>query len=337
MSIHEDKSAGCGAHGFSGGKPEKAVVTVKAPAKVNLFLKVLGMRADGYHDIESLLCPVSLWDILDIELRDDGRIELDMQVEDVPGSRKLEKTGPGENLAVRAACLLRDRAGCIDGADIRLKKRIPVGGGLGGGSSDAAAVLMGLNALWDLNIEKRELMDLGCEIGCDVPALVHGGMVLVEGMGERVRRPDIDLSGSTGKMNLVLANPGFSVSTGDIYSRYNGGLTAGDGEVSMLLLSMVQGEAGEAAGRLRNDLQEVVFRKYPLIEILAEHLKAAGAIDVLLSGSGSTVFGLAESERHAMLIAGGLVERSGFPVWTKVVQTVPDGVMVAHGPLEARV
>ncbi|MFW6152272.1 MAG: 4-(cytidine 5'-diphospho)-2-C-methyl-D-erythritol kinase, partial [Verrucomicrobiota bacterium] len=288
MSIHRKKKAVRGAEGLSGGNTRNAVVTVNAPAKVNFFLKVLGLRPDGYHEIESLVCPVSLWDILEFELRDDGQIKLDMQVGDVPGCRNLEKTGHRDNLAVKAASLLQERSGCAVGADIRLKKRIPVGGGLGGGSSDAAAVLIGLNALWALDVEKRQLMEMGAELGCDVPALVHGGMTLVEGAGERVRYPDVDLSGPAGKMHLVLANPGFSVSTGDIYSRYNGGLTTGHGEVSILVLTLVQGEASRAAGLLRNDVQEVVFRKYPLIEILAENLRAAGAIDVLLSGSGAT-------------------------------------------------
>ncbi len=336
MSIHRKKNAVRGAEDLSGGNTRKAVVTVNAPAKVNFFLKVLGLRPDGYHDIESLVCPVSLWDILEFELRDDGQIKLDMRVENVPGCRKLEKIDHRDNLAVRAASLLQERSGCAAGVDICLKKRIPVGGGLGGGSSDAAAVLTGLNALWALDIEKRQLMEMGAELGCDVPALVHGGMTLVEGAGERVRYPDVDLSGA-GKMHLVLANPDFSVSTGDIYSRYNGGLTTGRGEVNMLVLPLVQGEASGVAGLLRNDLQEVVFRKYPLIEILAENLRAAGAIDVLLSGSGATVFGLADNQQHAASVAGELVKRSGFPVWTEVAQTVPDGVMVAHGPLEARV
>lgn len=314
-----------------------ASVKVEAPAKVNLFLKVLGTRPDGFHDIESLVCPVSLCDSVELENREDGRLQIDVSFGELPGRERLESIPMEDNLAFKAAEFLKNTACCEQGVNIRLHKRIPVGGGLGGGSSDAAAVLTGLKVLWNLEISRHELEGIGSVLGCDVPALMRGGLVLAEGAGEKVRNLHEETGKSRIEGRLVLANPGFPVSTRDVYSRFNGGLTARGAEGNMSVLSLAKKSFKEAACCLYNDLQEVVFKKYPLIEILAANMKKAGAMGVLLSGSGATVFGLADDEEHAKCVEKDLVNASEFPVWTRVVEALPDGVMVAHGPLEARV
>ena len=157
-----------------------------AHAKINLTLEVLGTRPDGYHDLRSVVTTIPLHD--DVELLDAsaGEVTVEMAADGV----EMPCVPPETNLAVRAARALREACGVARGVHIRIVKRIPIGAGLGGGSADAAAVLNGLNALWELKLPKERLCAIGAEVGSDVPALVLGGVVLMEGRGERVRAID---------------------------------------------------------------------------------------------------------------------------------------------------
>ncbi|NLF22022.1 MAG: 4-(cytidine 5'-diphospho)-2-C-methyl-D-erythritol kinase [Lentisphaerae bacterium] len=305
----------------------ETVCRVAAPAKINLTLEVLGRRADGYHDIRSILVPVSLADDVELRESDGDRLEV------VPDDVDTGAIGPAaENLALRAAGLLRRRAGLARRVAIRIVKRIPVGGGLGGGSADAAATLAGLNRLWGLDWPQARLMELAAELGSDVPALVHGGAVCIEGRGERVT-PVLDADrrgGDTPGFCVLLVNPGLAISTGEIYRTRAEGLTSSPDSYTITHSALRSGDVEAAATGLFNGLEERVFSKYPVVGRLARQLKTTAAAGVLLSGSGATVFALvrnaAQAERIRRSLPGGY--------WSRVVWTLPDGVMAAHGFLE---
>jgi 4-diphosphocytidyl-2-C-methyl-D-erythritol kinase len=151
-------------------------LALPAPAKINLFLHVLGRRTDGYHELQTVLCLIDLADWVDIERRDDGQVR---RTGDVIGA-------PDDDLALRAARLLQQRTGTRHGADISITKRIPAGAGLGGGSSDAATTLIALNRLWGTGLDRAQLAELGLALGADVPFFVHGRNAFAEGRGERL-------------------------------------------------------------------------------------------------------------------------------------------------------
>lgn len=307
--------------------PDKDRIVVKANAKINLFLEVIGKRPDGYHDLRSVVAPVDVSDSITLE-RIDSAIELSMDCSPLRCSATDNDCGwfapvsEVENIAYKAAVLLKKSSKSPYGVKIGIKKCIPIGGGLGGGSSDAAAVLNGLNELWGAGMSVSELMSIGSELGSDVPAFVHGGMVLIEGVGERVTPLKISVGGREGWW-LVLLNPGFPVMTGDIYSRYSPSLTSGSIPFSNMVCAVEKGDLRLAADSLYNSLQETVFRKYPLIAMVAEGLEKAGAAGVLLSGSGASVFGLAKDEDDAHRVAGAVEGVLGFAVWHKVARTCP--------------
>lgn len=233
-------------------------MTVEAYAKINWTLEVLGARSDGYHEIRSVVLPIPLHDTVVIEPAADVTCEM-------PGMDVAQDA----NLAYRAAIALRAATGCARGARISIEKRIPFGAGLGGGSADAAAVLNGLNCLWNLHLPNGELCEIAAGIGSDVPALTLGGAVLMEGRGERVtpcggdvRLPDV--------RDVVAFTPGIFSSTSAVY-----------GEFQM-----------EDRGLGPNDLQPAALRLYPGIGDAISRLEHEGLKRVTMSGSGSAVYGL---------------------------------------------
>jgi len=299
-------------------------VALQAPAKINLFLEVRGRRTDGYHDIRSVVTPVSLWDSMVLESVPGG-IELvsDPHVwfKGVPWPLTLGRAD--DNLAVRAARLFKSWTGCrCGGVRIRLKKRIPVGGGLGGGSADAAAVLLGLNRLWGTNLSASELMAMGARLGCDVPALVAAAPALMEGRGEIITplqkvRPNLALW-------LVLVYPGFSVSTGDVYQRCDRDLTIrpANTKFTAILDGLESGRKYRIADGLFNTLERTVFRKYPVLKIIKNVLEKAGSPGVLLSGSGSTVFALTSSQDQGNRLIRRVRAEVGLPLWMATVRAM---------------
>ena len=246
-----------------------------AHAKVNLTLEVLGTRPDGYHELRSVVTTIPLHD--DVELLDAPAGE--MTVEMSGDGMEVPHVPCEENLAVRAARALAAAAGVSRGVHIRIVKRIPVGAGLGGGSADAAAVLNGLNELWGMGLPKERLCEIGAEVGSDVPALVLGGMVLMEGRGERVRpmvrraRPTTGGSRSCATESewsrFVLRIPPVCASTARVYAEFR----------------------PEDCGKCRNDLQPAACRLYPAIAETIAEMEAEGLGDVQMTGSGSAVFG----------------------------------------------
>ena len=273
------------------------MIRVLAPAKVNLTLRVLGRRTDGYHDIESLVQKISIYDRVTILEKDEPGILLTCSDPSLP-------TGP-DNLAYRAGELMIKRCRKAErGISLHLDKTIPSGAGLGGGSSDAAAVLMGLNTLWELSLAREELVEFGKEIGSDVPLFLHPSPALITGRGEKVDPSPILVDAT-----YVVVFPGFSVSTRWAYSNFR--LTK---EPDKYRISGLYKTAKGALppdqwqGLLVNDLEEAVTISHPEIGRCREGLLRAGATASLMSGSGSAVFGLFEDKRTAENAARRLME-----------------------------
>lgn len=273
---------------------------IEAPAKVNFTLEVFGVRPDGFHSLRSVVVPVSLCDTLEIEL--DRGISSD--------------TGFDGCLCVKAAEALRRACCTAAGAHITVEKRIPTGGGLGGGSADAAATLVALNELWSLGMSRAELAEIGAQVGSDVPALVLGGAVLMEGRGERVSRieipPDV-------RLHMVLVNPGVFCSTAAVYAHCAGRLQNDASILYNMVSAMRSGDVTAVGAALMNDLQHSASRLHPEIDMAASALRDAGAHAVLMSGSGSTVFGLVPDETRGREIAAFL-EAKGY--WARCVHTI---------------
>ena len=269
------------------------------------------MRTDGYHEIRSLVTPISLADEISFQPSD----EVTLSVES-PVAEDLSRIGPVEsNLAFRAASLLKRVTGCRKGVSMVLSKHIPVGSGLGGGSADAAAVLNGLNAFWDLGVDRNELVRLGAELGSDVPALVMGGITLMEGRGERVteepRFPSFD---------LVLVFPGIFTSTAKVYKNCVPQLTNGGQILDNMRHALFSGEASAVAAALFNGLTEAAEALHPEIAHARSALLATGALGASMSGSGSCVFGLVRDLTHATALARNLC-RAGLDA--RVAHTCP--------------
>ena len=265
---------------------------IRAPAKINLSLRVVGRRADGYHLLDTIMVPVSLYD--DIEL-----LKLRRGAEQKKNPAQLIKlrcdhplVPDGEqNLAYRAARLLLDKAKSRQPIEIRIRKRIPVGAGLGGGSSDAAATLVGLNRLLKLGFSARQLERLGLKLGADVAFFVRGRPARARGIGERLQ----PLPGFA-RHWLVIVYPGFPVSTAWVYQNLPAKLTKPI--VNTSIASLLTG-SGNLAEMLVNDLEGVTLGRYPKIGLLKRKLLCAGAAGSLMSGSGSSVFGIFGSKRKA--------------------------------------
>ncbi len=303
-----------------------------AHAKINLYLEVLGKRENGYHDLRSVVVPISLHDTIVLEPSD--TIETIFDKVDLPPCCCLELPDSDSNLTTRAARALKEALGYPGGVRIRISKRIPLGGGLGGGSADAAAVLRGVMDLWGVTVPHDELMALAATLGCDVPALLHGGAVLMEGVGDRVSPFELGCPDTPeGTWWLVIANPGFCISTADVYARHDLSLTS-DAPLYINAVSVLEGGDLFSAGQgLFNSLQATVVRKYPLVGMVVDQFDQAGALGALVSGSGASVFGLARDEAHAEIMAAKVKQELDGTVWTRIVTLLPDGVMAAHGPL----
>jgi len=262
---------------------------VKAHAKINLLLDVSGIRPDGYHELTTLMQTLSLCDDVLLE----PAPEINLAVE---GSGLT--AGP-ENLAWRAAGLLRQRTGYRGGAGIRLIKRIPLAAGLAGGSADAAAVLLGLNKMWRLDLGMRDLSQLGAELGSDVPFCLWGGTALCRGRGELVTPlPALPPAG------VLLVKPHFGVSTADVYRRYDALPDPGHPDSRRMLTAVENADLSGVAKNLGNSLERVTLAMHPEIGLIKDAVAAAGATGVLMSGSGPTVFGLFPDPPSAVRAAG---------------------------------
>ena len=264
-------------------------ISLKSHAKVNLFLEVLWKRDDGYHEIESLIQEISLCD--DILLKDRLR-----GITILCPNKKIYIPSNHNNLAHKAAKLLMTKFSIKKGVSITIEKKIPVGAGLGGGSSNAASVLKGLHQLWNIGLNNEQLQELGAEIGSDVPFFINGGTALVKGRGVKIHTRF-----NTPKIWFVLAVPNISVSTKWAYGRLDRKLTRNINSAKLQESKKLQFK--DIVDKLFNRLEGVVLKEYPLIEVVKEKMMACGASGALMSGTGSAIFGIVSSEDKACKIA----------------------------------
>jgi 4-diphosphocytidyl-2-C-methyl-D-erythritol kinase len=267
-----------------------------AHAKINLFLRVLSTREDGYHEIESLVVPISLADRVVVRPAEELRVEIVGEPALSPG---------GLNLALVAALALADA--CADAADaagalVQIEKRIPVAGGLGGGSADAAATLLALNELWGCEADVATLEEIGGRIGSDVPAMLSGDAVLMSGRGERLAPAEVP------SFHWVLVRFGFGVRSPDAYRWWDEDGTGTGPDPDRLLAAATAGDAEALGPLLFNDLERPVAARHPEIGEAARDLIESGALGAVMSGSGSSVIGLARDEAHARKLAAGFDE-----------------------------
>jgi 4-diphosphocytidyl-2-C-methyl-D-erythritol kinase len=279
-------------------------VKIRAPAKINVRLRVVGKRKDGYHLLDTIIVPVSLYDDVEIRRlkaldekghRQGSRIEVTCDHPSVPSGDK--------NLVYRAARAFVQTQGLEARLRIGIRKRIPVGAGLGGGSSDAAATLLGLNQLFKLGLSNRSLQKLAIGVGADVPFFLARSPARVRGIGERLtvlqRFP---------RLWLIILYPGFEVSTKWVYANYRPTLTMRGLNTS--IISSLR-SCKKIAAMMVNDLEAVTMRRYPVIGLLKEELARHGAVGVLMSGSGSSVFGLFDNKRKAQRAFRRLRKKGG--------------------------
>lgn len=252
-------------------------ITVKAPAKVNTLLRVVGRRPDGFHDLEMVMVPLTLCDEITLTCIKSG-IELS-----IDGSSDLGMQGE-KNLAFRAVSAMFENAGRSDGVRIELTKRIPIAAGLGGGSSDAAAVLWGLNKLWGLGLKSSNLAKIGAKLGADVPFFCYGTPAYVEGIGDKVSPYE-----SFPNIAFLLINPCFAVSTPWVYKQWDLQLTVKPSNARVRPLFQA---VTDVVSSLQNDLEKVAIPAHPEIGLIKSELMNAGAMGALMSGSGPTVFGV---------------------------------------------
>jgi 4-diphosphocytidyl-2-C-methyl-D-erythritol kinase len=258
------------AHGD--GAPAAKRLVVPAPAKLNLFLHVTGRRDDGYHLLESLFVPIDIADTIELSLRDDQAIVREAAIDGVPEA---------DDLTLRAAHALRDAHGFDAGVSIRVTKRIPQGAGLGGGSSDAASVLLALNRLWSLDLPRRYLAAIGVTLGADVPFFLGDGPALVRGIGERITPMSVPTAW------IALAMPALHVSTASIFASRQ--LTRSTASAKMNVFSEGYG---------RNDLEAAAVARHPQVGEVIAALSQVSA-DARMTGSGSCVFAAFRTEREA--------------------------------------
>jgi 4-diphosphocytidyl-2-C-methyl-D-erythritol kinase len=268
-------------------------VTFPSPSKINLYLEVLGRRDDGYHEIISIAVLTELCDTVTLERRASG-ITIGVADPQVP-------SGP-QNLCYRAAELLLRHCGIAAGINIQIEKRIPVSGGMGGGSSNAAATLWGLNLVYGLGRSREELMCLGGELGSDVPLFFSQGAAFVKGRGERVEEMP-----ALCPRWLVIANPGIAISTALVYGLLRLPLTSARAGIRMRAL-FESGQEDAALSCCFNRLEDVVLQSYPAVAELKERMVLLGASPALVSGSGPTVFGVMKDADMAERVASTLVE-----------------------------
>jgi 4-diphosphocytidyl-2-C-methyl-D-erythritol kinase len=267
--------------------------TLPSFAKINWVLRVLGLRQDGFHELRTVFQTITLHDRIKFTARDDDQLRLTCDSPEIPLDER--------NLILRAAFALRDRYGVRKGAWIHLEKVIPVEGGLGGGSSNAAIALLGLSNLWQIKADKRELAEIGAGLGADVPFFLTGGTASGMGLGTLVR----PLEEVTAE-HLLIVKPQSKVSTAQAYKSLNApALTKADSDLILSISCADEQFTDFHPDALHNDFEPVVFHLKPEIERAKIALLRAGARRALLAGSGSSVFGVfdgSEGRRHAIEI-----------------------------------
>lgn len=261
-------------------------VELKALAKINLGLDVLGRRENGYHDVRMVMQTIYLYDNVTIRKTDEPGIKLETNLFYLPSNEN--------NIAYKAAKMLIDEFDIQQGVHILLDKHIPVSAGMAGGSSNAAAVLVGMNRLFSLGLSQEDLMKRGVTLGADVPYCVMRGTVLAEGIGE-ILTPLPPFP----KCYVLVAKPGISVSTQMVYEKLDAQTIEKHPDIDGLLKGLEEQDLQKIAASMGNVLETVTIREYPVIEEIKTAMKASGALNAMMSGSGPTVFGIFEDRKTA--------------------------------------
>lgn len=261
-------------------------ISLKALAKINLGLDVVRRREDGYHEVRMVMQTIHLFDRLNIEKTKDAGISIKTNLSFLPVNEN--------NLIYKAGKLLVDEFNITEGVSVELDKRIPVAAGMAGGSTDAAAMLYGMNKIFDLGLSMQELKDRGVKIGADVPYCLMRGTALAEGIGEKLKSlpPMI-------KCPVLIAKPQISVSTKFVYENLRLDENTVHPDIDALIQDIKDKDLHEVCNHMGNVLETVTIPNYPIIDEIKKKMMSNGAIGAMMSGSGPTVFGLFEDEETA--------------------------------------
>lgn len=261
-------------------------ISLKALAKINLGLDVVRRREDGYHEVRMIMQTIHLYDRLDIKRTQEPGIQIQTNLSFLPVNEN--------NLIYKAAKLLMDEFSITDGVSVKLDKRIPVAAGMAGGSTDAAAMLIGVNRLFSLGLTKKQLMERGVQIGADVPYCIMRGTALAEGIGEALSPlPQMV------KCPVLIAKPSISVSTKFVYQNLKLDDTTIHPDIDRLIDDIKAKNLHDIAAHMGNVLETVTIPNYPVIDEIKKHMLSNGAVGAMMSGSGPTVFGLFDDEDTA--------------------------------------
>lgn len=261
-------------------------ISLKALAKINLGLDVVRRREDGYHEVRMIMQTIHLYDRLDIKRTKESGIQIQTNLSFLPVNEN--------NLIYKAAKLLMDEFSITDGVSVKLDKRIPVAAGMAGGSTDAAAMLFGMNRLFSLGLTKRQLMERGVQIGADVPYCIMRGTALAEGIGE-----ELSPLAPMVKCPVLIAKPSISVSTKFVYQNLKLDDATIHPDIDRLIDDIKAKKLYDIAAHMGNVLETVTIPNYPVIDEIKKHMLSHGAVGAMMSGSGPTVFGLFDDEATA--------------------------------------
>lgn len=276
---------------------------LRAYAKINLALDVTGRRDNGYHDVRMIMQSINLYDELTIYKIPKENVENKRSI--IIETDSSEIPNDENNLIYKAARLLANECGIEDGIRVVLKKNIPVAAGMAGGSTDAAAVLKGMNSLFELGLEQKRLFELGVKIGADVPYCILGGTALSEGIGE-ILTPLCPMP----ECSILIAKPDISVSTGYVYTAFDSLKERQHPDIDSMITAIDQGNISEISKLLGNSLEGVTQEEYPIIKEIKQLMLGNNALGALMSGSGPTVFGLYEDREKAELTVNELKQIS---------------------------
>ncbi|NLL78574.1 MAG: 4-(cytidine 5'-diphospho)-2-C-methyl-D-erythritol kinase [Clostridiales bacterium] len=289
-------------------------ISIKAMGKVNLGLDVLCRRPDGYHEVRMIMQSVDLGDTLKIAKTEEEGISIRTNRKDLPVDE--------QNLVYKAIRLMQEEFDLSGGVRVRLDKQIPMAAGMGGGSADAAAALVGMNRLFDLKLTEEKLKELGLKLGADVPFCILGGTALAEGIGE-VLTP----LPKAPSCYVLIAKPDLSVSTKEVYESLHAEGIVSHPDIDGMIQAIWKKNLNGVTERMENVLEGVTVKKHPVIEQLKDKMRQEGAMEAMMSGSGPTVFGIFEDAVHAGE-AYKQIAASGLSVQTCVTRFADAGQVV---------
>lgn len=271
-------------------------ISLKSRAKINLSIDVIGKREDGYHIVEMIMQTIDLYDDIKLKELEEDNIIIKSECSYIPLNE--------DNIVYKAAKLIKEKMDIKKGIEIFIKKNIPVAAGMAGGSSNAAAVLVGLNELWELGLSKDELRDLGLKLGADVPFCIEGGTALAEGIGEKLTY----IKGINKDVNILVCKPDIFVSTKEVYQSLDIKNIEKRPDNKLLIEKLKNDDIVSVSNNMVNVLEEVTSKKYSDIKVIENIIAKNGAMGTMMSGSGPTVFGFFDNEEKAQRARVELLE-----------------------------